>query len=316
MSLVLACNSQCATCTGPSSLQCTSCSNSSAVLFNSSCISTCPSHYYSASGTCTLCYSTCSSCSGGSSQQCTSCYSGSSRPYLDSDSCVSNCASGEFLNGTVCAPCDSSCLICSGPLSSQCQRCVNSSDYIFDGTCSAACPAIGAYILSAAQMTCGSCDSSCLSCNGGSSSSCLTCPANGVLYLGSCLSQCPTSTSLDNSTNSCQPCDSDCTSCVGPANTDCLTCSSLKRVVNVTDLIDSSGPCVCANGSFEFPVGTLGYSSRDCWGELCLLLNLLTLYRYLRMPFILAQPVFPRVPSPGAPTMIRHFASSATRATF
>ena len=65
------CDSSCLNCTSLSTV-CTACNPSTPLLYNSSCLSQCPSGYYNTSATCLKCSYPCLNCSG-SPTNCTAC---------------------------------------------------------------------------------------------------------------------------------------------------------------------------------------------------------------------------------------------------
>ncbi|BGP45884.1 hypothetical protein JCM10450v2_001719 [Rhodotorula kratochvilovae] len=105
-----ACDSPCATCTGSASY-CTSCSSTSSLILNGTCISgsSCPAGYFASStntSTCLACHPDCATCSD-SATTCLTCPS--SRPVLTSSgSCVPTCSSTEYYD-----PAKSTCVSCS-----------------------------------------------------------------------------------------------------------------------------------------------------------------------------------------------------------
>jgi hypothetical protein len=90
----LTCHLDCATCSGGSFNQCTSCPSNRPVLTNGRCLPTCGQSQFfdSTSSTCKLCDSSCSSCSGLGPSNCLAC--SSSTQVLIAGSCVAaNCSS-------------------------------------------------------------------------------------------------------------------------------------------------------------------------------------------------------------------------------
>jgi len=90
---------------------------------------------------------------------------------------------------------------------------------------------------------CESCDISCLTCNGNSSESCMSC--RNVTYLqkligpSSCEKTCPDGTYPDNLTNICQLCQSPCKTCTLNGTSNCTSC------VDFTYLQPNNGPTTC-----------------------------------------------------------------------
>ncbi len=90
----LTCHPDCATCSGSSFNQCSTCPSNRPVLNNGRCLPTCSKSQYfdSTSSSCVSCHSTCSTCSGPNENECLSC--SSSGQYLRSGTCVNaNCTS-------------------------------------------------------------------------------------------------------------------------------------------------------------------------------------------------------------------------------
>ncbi|CAG8468391.1 4547_t:CDS:2, partial [Scutellospora calospora] len=138
----IACDSSCATCSGPTASQCLSCSASNQFAMNGICSSTpCPSSYFSQSTACTKCHHDCLECSGPGFNQCKKCPS--TRPILTSGGqCVETCPIGSYADSTgACQKCNSACSSCVGSLSNQCLGCADQSKVLINGTCSGSCPA-------------------------------------------------------------------------------------------------------------------------------------------------------------------------------
>ncbi|GAA5993999.1 hypothetical protein JCM11641_004536 [Rhodosporidiobolus odoratus] len=149
-----ACDSSCATCS-ISADYCTSCTSSSSVLLNGTCINgpSCPTGYFSSTTpssiasntsiststtsttpTCLPCHPDCQTCTT-SSQTCSTCPS--SRPVLTSSStCVSTCASTEHFDTakSSCQKCSTACSTCSGSGNDACLSCPSGSRLI-SGKC-------------------------------------------------------------------------------------------------------------------------------------------------------------------------------------
>ncbi|KAH9948122.1 insulin-like growth factor binding protein [Amylocystis lapponica] len=96
----LACHPDCATCSGGSFNQCSSCSSNLPVLTNGRCLPTCSQSEFfdKTSSTCQSCDSSCSSCSGAGSSNCLAC--SSSSQVLRGGTCVSStCSSSSVVPG-------------------------------------------------------------------------------------------------------------------------------------------------------------------------------------------------------------------------
>ncbi len=234
----LVCDTTCLTCT-QTSTHCTSCKTPSdnPLLYNNTCVSTCPTGTISQSGVCVSCYPNCASCSGASSTQCLTCTS----PYLLSDgACVLECPSTTIedaalgtcvKNETEAGSCSGNCATCSTS-SDYCLTC--DSPYVLDPlthTCidpsTTSCS--DSYYYDSITGTCKPCDSSCITCTS-SATQCTTCNPLFHPYLDTtktpaqCVDSCPSSTYVD-SENRCQACDSTCLTCSGPSNTQCTSCN-------------------------------------------------------------------------------------------
>lgn len=91
----ITCHPDCATCSGGSFSQCTSCNKNRPVLTNGRCLATCSQNQYfdSTSSTCQSCDGSCASCSGSGPNNCLAC--SSSSQVLRGGTCVAaNCSSG------------------------------------------------------------------------------------------------------------------------------------------------------------------------------------------------------------------------------
>ena len=132
--------------------------------------------------------------------------------------------SGFCAGDNIIAPCDASCATCCA---------IN--DPLTCSACSSGNPLSNGYC----------CDLTCTTCDGPSSSDCLSC-TDSYLYQGQCLAQCPSKTQVSGSTcvdvkscdqgyyreettNSCKSCSSPCASCSG--STTCTSCISGYNLV-------------------------------------------------------------------------------------
>ncbi|KAF8839870.1 growth factor receptor domain-containing protein [Paxillus ammoniavirescens] len=94
----VACHPDCATCSGGSFNQCTSCNKNLPVPTNGRCLATCSKNQYfdTTSSTCQSCDGSCSSCSGPGANNCLAC--SSSSQVLRAGTCVAaNCSSGSSI---------------------------------------------------------------------------------------------------------------------------------------------------------------------------------------------------------------------------
>ena len=147
------------------------------------CISTCGPGFWveTATNYCKPCDTTCKTCSGGTNLQCSSCETGGSYKYLTYDNkCLSACPSYLYLSNFSCL-----------------QTCPNGT-FKFDdpggfGKCVSTCS--GSFWIDTPNAYCRACDSSCLTCSGGTSLNCLSCDLVGstafFTYDGQCVNSCP-----------------------------------------------------------------------------------------------------------------------------
>ena len=163
------------------------------------------------------------------------------------NSCVLVCPNGYYSNllDHKCAVCDSACATCSGTGNSACLSC--SSPSIFKPLTSQCVPSCdpGQYPSSGTPSSCLSCNQSCLTCTGPSSTECASC--NGSLYYSpsthACVTDCPAGYVKSSSmANLCSPCYSDCATCSGTSSSDCLTCSSTLFFSSSTNSCVSTCP--------------------------------------------------------------------------
>ncbi|EAR95397.3 transmembrane protein, putative (macronuclear) [Tetrahymena thermophila SB210] len=292
------CNPQCDLCYGGTFAQCTRCS-ANYYLFQNTCDS-CPINYFPNTDTrkCDKCFQTCQSCNGPSSSNCLSCNTGYF--YLpDTQTCYSVCPIPYFSHFTQpnclvscpnnyikplygdpktreCLICDISCQKCTGPSNLNCINCAQGYySYSQNKSCVLTCPD-GTYA-DAQSMQCLSCDSSCATCNQGSSGSCLSCLLPSVLYNGQCIQNCPNSLYKDldlkqcvqdctarfpnkypnKSDMTCQYCNPYCQQCTGPLSTQCITCKNPYLKFNTSCLSQ------CQQGTY-FNSQKVNSNDNDC----------------------------------------------------
>lgn len=259
------CDSTCFNCSVPgNSSFCTSCPAAPpGQVINGTtsgpCLSSCPSNTIKSADNmhCLPCDPSCAQCNQDSSNvNCTAC---SSSGYVINGSsygnCVAACDPHTALDATntFCQPCDSSCFNCSKPgNSSLCTNCPSSpTGQVINGTtsgpCLSSCPSNT--IISADNLHCLPCDSSCSTCNQGSSNvNCTACTTSGYVINGSsygnCVAACDPQTALETTFNTfCKPCDSTCFNCSIPGNSSmCTSCptSPSGQVINGSTV----GPCL------------------------------------------------------------------------
>ncbi|XP_062847903.1 proprotein convertase subtilisin/kexin type 5 [Trichomycterus rosablanca] len=228
------CHASCATCSGPLSDDCESCSVDAPKLYEGTCSEECPSgtYYLTTSMECQECHQTCASCVGPEPFQCSQCVKGLA---LDPNTMMcgvtgsSDCPPRTFLhaNQFTCQACHRNCQSCEGPGPADCQTCALPR-YLHNSSCVTKCPA-GTY--SAHEEAdgielgfCMPCDQVCATCSGSSPKDCLSC-SPGYLHLLShlCVTHCPTG--YYNAGERCERCYQSCELCSGPGPDSCMVCA-------------------------------------------------------------------------------------------
>lgn len=222
------CTFPCNTCPSSPRSQCLSCYSTTVTpliyLFNSTCVSSCPSGYYidTIYQTCSLCAFPCSSCSN-SADNCTACSINSTYKYLNKSSggntCVSDCPAYMFADNSqipyVCSLCILPCAHCSSL--TNCTTCASSFFY-YNYTCLTLCPS---EITVTVGSSCIDCSLTCAKCSG-TPTNCTVCGNFTALYNGSCVGSCPSDMTAINSV--CTQCDPTCLTCsIFVAN--CTSCN-------------------------------------------------------------------------------------------
>lgn len=224
-----ACTNNCLLCS--SATICISCTNNTN-LYNSTCISTCPSGYVGISSVCQLCTSNCKTCSGGPNI-CLSCISGTY--YISSSqSCVTNCTTNLFIDyvSQSCVGCNSTCNTCINS-STTCTSCTSPA-VLYNYQCLTVCPN-QMYSLGG---ICTLCPSNCTGCN--SFSNCSGCSGTYILYNGQCITSCPATYAFILN-NQCTKCTGlQCYSCT--SSDVCLSCNSNYLYLNALCV------SICPNG--------------------------------------------------------------------
>ena len=113
---VYQCPQECADCS--SSTNCTKCYEGYQLL-GSSCVITCPSHYFNLNNECVECDDSCAECHG-DINSCTAC---SSDKFLYNHRCFDKCPDNAYTSEGQCFDCDSSCKTCDS--ASTCTSCHN-----------------------------------------------------------------------------------------------------------------------------------------------------------------------------------------------
>ncbi|XP_042177181.1 extracellular matrix organizing protein FRAS1-like [Oncorhynchus tshawytscha] len=207
------CQSDCLSCSGTPD-HCESCKDSTSLLLDGRCVSTCPRGYYADGKVCAACQSSCATCEN--DFECSSC--GGSL-LLNNRHCVATCDLGSYQDPTQCLRCHASCSVCVGPSQQECVLCSDPSHLLREGLCVPDCGS-GFYIQ---QGTCYACDSSCITCYP-DNPKCMSCPPGSVMHHGKCISHCPDQHYLD-SHGHCRACHSSCWSCSGSAVSQCSLCT-------------------------------------------------------------------------------------------
>jgi proprotein convertase subtilisin/kexin type 5 len=184
------------------------------VVFEETCVSTCPTTFFNMGGFCQPCSYPCEECTSVSNITCSSC-----KPnfYLaPNNSCLMACPPFYYRNDSLwqCEPCPSGCVFCFD--ANLCSLCANGY-YQFNYSCLNTCP-IGYFNL---ISTCAPCHQACGSCTYAGQSNCTSC-SSGYYWAGptTCVMIC--SSGLYPSGDSCIPCPNNCSKC--SANGICETC--------------------------------------------------------------------------------------------
>lgn len=249
----VSCDSNCLACT-TNTTTCTECP-SNQFLYNSTCVNTCPSGYYPLGSNCVVCGPNCNTCSD--YNFCTSCKNSvlfvdpsigtcnttcNTTTYTQQQSCLSSCTRGYYPveNPKKCLNCPSGCTDCTS--GTVCQAC-NSTSYFLGTLCVSSCPSTNFYP-NTTGMYCGSCDPTCVSCNGNTIANCTVCSGAKVVYVnpagvGECVSACPTGYYLNGTM--CNQCLGACKTCTN--NSTCSTCITGYYLKS-----DKSCALTCASG--------------------------------------------------------------------
>ena len=155
------------------------------------CLSCVTGYYLQPNNTCSACFVDCANCTGSAHNQCTVCNSGFALFGSTNQCATSNCPNS-FSNCQSCVRNNAGNLVCVG--------------------CNAG------YFLSPDTGLCDYCHPSCLTCNGKTSSDCLSCPSYSLFYsnLGICAYNCS----------------KNCLTCDGSGTTNCLSCANSLILLN------------------------------------------------------------------------------------
>jgi proprotein convertase subtilisin/kexin type 5 len=236
------CPPTCLTCSNAiNCLTCTIIAPTQYYLSSGACIQSCPISYYddpfAGLYICDACDISCSRCYVVTTN-CTACNTayGYVSAYAVNNSCVNFCPDGQYINYTAftCSLCSTACLTCITK-ATKCLSCGTSLGgqlYLNGTTCIFNCPT--ATYPNSTLFACRPCDVSCATCNGPSSSNCLTCATvvsggtTTIYYLAigasGCATTCPDGQFKNSAIpNYCQQCSSLCVLCQGSANI-CTSC--------------------------------------------------------------------------------------------
>ncbi|KAJ7063671.1 insulin-like growth factor binding protein [Mycena amicta] len=226
---------------------------------------TCPDGSFSDGTNCTPCSGSCNTCSGPTSNDCTLCPT--SHFLTNNGSCVSASSTGVCDGSNLiadnnkgkCDTCGAKCTSCSiasfnvGSTVNQlkCTGCIKGT-VLSNGQCIESCPT-GTFLSPKDNMTCTTCDPTCSTCSG-SSTSCLTCPNNQLASDGKCVSTCPSNTF--SSSGACLSCHPDCATCTGGSFSQCASCPPNRPVL-------SGGRCLPTCSKTQF-FDTTASSCQSC----------------------------------------------------
>ncbi|KAL1247680.1 hypothetical protein QQF64_023056 [Cirrhinus molitorella] len=247
------CHPTCATCSGPLSDDCETCSALNPKLYEGTCLEECPlgTYYQTSDKECQECHQTCARCEGPEPTQCLQC---EKDLVLDPNTMMcgvtgdSDCPPRTFLqnNQFTCQACHRLCQSCEGPGPSDCQTCALP-NYLHNGSCVSKCPA-GTY--SAHEEAdgielgfCMPCDHVCATCTGASPRDCLSCSLatficslisvlatvlQGITAQGSVARSVTvpvtSAQAQDQTPAGCRQCHTSCKSCTDNTPQGCVTC--------------------------------------------------------------------------------------------
>ncbi|KAK6475234.1 proprotein convertase subtilisin/kexin type 5-like isoform X1 [Huso huso] len=171
-----ACDHVCATCTGASPKDCTTCS-SGYFKFMRLCVLHCPAGYYRGTTRCEKCDPSCRLCSGPGPQACLSC-----PPHMlqldGTRQCVEHCPERFYQENDKCKQCHTSCKTCKDYTPQGCLTCDWGST-LQNGICYPRCEE-QSYL--SEDEVCKLCDSSCRHCSGPGPNQCVSCKPNFALH--------------------------------------------------------------------------------------------------------------------------------------
>jgi hypothetical protein len=186
---------------------------STSYLYNNFCVPTCPSTTFANATTitCDSCHSPCDTCT--SLTNCSTCVGGY---YLYLNTCTQNCPTGYVGVVTTCQLCNTGCRTCQ-TTTTYCLNCL-SGYYLLSSSneCVKTCPT--GLFQDPSTLTCIGCSGNCTTCSG-SANNCTSC-TTGVLYLNSCVANCPDAYYAVN--GQCLACPTGCLTCTSGSS--CQSC--------------------------------------------------------------------------------------------
>ncbi|EAR89540.2 EGF-like domain protein (macronuclear) [Tetrahymena thermophila SB210] len=254
------CNPSCLTCQGLGSQlnTCLSC-QTPLILYNSQCLSSCPSQMYydSVSKTCQQCNPSCLQCQG-TSTACTSCIPPlvaqggtcvcGNGLYMKDGKCYDSCPPGTFRNNDkmTCDTCDISCLNCRSSGSGSCINCAPGYQLNQSGLCILICPA--SQYADSGNIKCIPCPPFCAACT--NPLNCTSCLPPMLFFNSQCIPSCPPG--FSNHFGICIPngsCDNSCIKCDQKGN--CIQCPDGQYIQGKVCVSD------CSSGYYKIPVAGL-----------------------------------------------------------
>jgi len=189
---------------------------------------------------CMRCHSSCTKCIGPTSNDCITC---SNSHVLDGFSCRLQCPKGLFKNLKTrqCQKCHPTCGSCSAPGPLSCTSCVHDLKLHRNNSPAGKCISIckpGQY--KSKLSKCLPCHSSCKTCYGPTSTSCLGCISGHVYFQNTCQKNCPTGTFFKHTLQRCFQCHPLCKTCIGSSPNKCSSCISTLFLQDSTCVIQCS----------------------------------------------------------------------------
>jgi proprotein convertase subtilisin/kexin type 5 len=225
------CDSTCATCNGPSSSQCTTCSGLNYLTPSGTCSLTCPASFYGSNNLCTICPSGCVSCSSATSCQTSNCLAGSSYINGVCQACASGKGSAAGSVGPCTTTCNANCRNCDGSQTCLISTCLAGTYLNINNACVSCSGSTGSQdgAVGSCSIACGNADCAACSVSQTGSKTCIASNCVAGKYFdrnsASCLSCTGGTGSASNSMSCSVTClDANCKTC-NAANV-CLSCKA------------------------------------------------------------------------------------------